>query len=79
MGFFVGLVSSFLEGVLRKKGYSINFFFKKGYEKMSSSYYPEIEKELVLLEEFIQKNIRSRNRLLNEAVSSIVKSGGKET
>jgi len=44
---------------------------------MSSSYYPEIEKELVLLEEFIQKNIRSRNRLLNEAVSSIVKSGGK--
>lgn len=44
---------------------------------MSSSHYPEIEKELVLLEEFIQKNIRSRNRLLNEAVSSIVKSGGK--
>ncbi|HOM01708.1 MAG TPA: polyprenyl synthetase family protein [Acetivibrio sp.] len=44
---------------------------------MTSSHYPEIEKELVLLEEFIRKNVRSRNRLLNEAVRSIVQSGGK--
>ncbi|GAE86834.1 polyprenyl synthetase family protein [Acetivibrio straminisolvens] len=44
---------------------------------MLLSHYPEIEKELALIEEFIYKNVRSRNRLLNETVSEIVQSGGK--
>ncbi|HHV29044.1 polyprenyl synthetase family protein [Acetivibrio mesophilus] len=44
---------------------------------MPWSHYPEIEEELILLEEFIQKNIRSRNQLINEAVNDIVQSGGK--
>lgn len=44
---------------------------------MPWSHYPEIEEELIGLEEFIQKNVRSRNRLLDETVNDIVQSGGK--
>lgn len=41
------------------------------------SNYPEIEKELILVEEFIKKNVKSRNRLLMGAVYDLIQSGGK--
>lgn len=41
------------------------------------SKYPEIENELVLVEELIRKSISSRNKLLSQIVNELVQAGGK--
>jgi heptaprenyl diphosphate synthase len=41
------------------------------------SKYPEIEKELQLVEEYVKKNIRSRNKLMDSIVHDLVEAGGK--
>ncbi|MCX8129002.1 MAG: polyprenyl synthetase family protein [Clostridia bacterium] len=39
--------------------------------------YPEVEKELEVVEKYIRDNIRSRNKLLNSIVTELVDAGGK--
>lgn len=41
------------------------------------SKYPEISEELNLVEDFIRKNVRSRNKLLSDVVNELIESGGK--
>lgn len=41
------------------------------------SRYPEVNKELELVEEYIKSSVRSRNRLLSDILSDLVEAGGK--
>ena len=41
------------------------------------SNYPEIQNELELVEEFLTRNIRSRNVVLSDIVKELVEAGGK--
>lgn len=46
----------------------VNIFWQK---------YPEISRELTLVEDYIKKNITSRNKLLSQIVNELVEAGGK--
>ncbi len=41
------------------------------------SKYPEINQELGVIEDYIKKNTKARNKLLNEIVSELIEAGGK--